>query len=85
MSLLNISNYEEELNQHSYRRTVELVVDQFDHKELISFLSNLNEDQLDEKLPSTFDMSTDDLRKLTCLVVWNWGWEGSDCFIKMFM
>ena len=82
---LNISNYENELKQHSYRQTVRIVVGRMDRVELVQFLSNLGEDQLDEELPShTFEMSTEDMRKLTCLVVWEWGWEGSEYFVETY-
>lgn len=80
----NVSTFDEQLKEHSYREDTVRVVKNWNREKLQLFLNNLRPDQYDEPLPRNMnDMSTEDLRKLTCLVVWEWGWEGSDYFYKM--
>ncbi len=77
---LNISDYESKRDQHSYRPITEKVVENWSYNRLFKFLSDLTEDQLNERIPNFVNMSTEELKKLVCLVVWGWGWEGSDWF-----
>jgi len=81
---LDISTYEQKLTEHDYREDVAFVLQKWSRDKLTLFLSNLCENQIDEPLPKFSDMSTEDMRKLSCLVVWNWGWDGSDYFVKMY-
>lgn len=88
----DFTTYEERLNKkyaQPYRKIVANIVEGWDREKLHLFLDN-HEDRINDgepKFPSHSqrqDLSTDDLRKLVCMAVWGWGWEGSDYFIKMY-
>lgn len=82
--MFDISKYEEKLKSHDYRVLTSQKVRNWDRELCEMFLDNLSEDQIDDKLPKFRDMSVHEQRKLVCLVVWGWGWEGSEYFRKMY-
>ena len=79
-------NFKTELNKHEYRREVYDQICKWDREHTQRFLDNLTDDQVDDRLilNGCRDLSTVDLHKLATTIVWGWGWEGCDYFLRMY-
>lgn len=79
-------SFETQLNQFSYRRTIFNIIIGLSNGDLNKLVNSFTIDQvLDEKEHQHFLKQSQDHNSLVqyiCSQIWNWGWEGSDWFIK---
>ena len=83
MYLIDVEEYTSKANKNTDSRMVELIVSSWSTKRCQQFLSQLKEDQIDE--PIIGDITTLNqvrVRRLVCMVVYGWGWEGTNIFWK---
>jgi hypothetical protein len=87
MSILKLNTFHEKLNNptYDYRKQVhEIVVSRTIKwcKQFIAF--QLSRGGVDlEDLPADYKtFNFEQLQQLCCLIVWDWGWEGSETFCR---
>ena len=78
------SEYQTKLNEQPYRQSVADIVSSWGREECLEFFDSLEPGQIEDRYSNldSNSLSIDNMRKVVCLVVWDWGWEGSDWFIN---
>ncbi|MGZ8924388.1 MAG: hypothetical protein ACXW2E_00760 [Nitrososphaeraceae archaeon] len=78
-----------DVSDYSYRRTVVQCVERLTSSQIIDYLNTLTEEQVDKfedhsnfLIIEVFNLTKPELNVYLCEIIFGWGWEGCDLFIK---